>query len=1148
MSPLPIRAEFTSSGALARLFAGDLSLLQYPASELEPGPHQVWLRRRSPTGHEAIPLLGPSSAGRVVATRGEEVRVETASSVGRVAATRDEEVRVETTRGASLEGPVITGTRWNIGWQLRWQQPGDGRFGWELKLTNTGDDPVELDAVWTVDAALTEWDALRRNEFYVSQYLDLTPIRDGEDLRLAVRQNMPGVVNPWLALGATRPVVGWCTDALQLRPSVPGTGLDLTSDLPSQRLQHEHTLAGLQAEAWMLAPGEEGVVGFRGIVEADHPSASSDDDAARLRDAFIDGWNSSVGGDGTRGVAADTSRTSLAPGVGVGDEGPAATGQPAVPTVFGPAHFVHGDALPEDELLALLPSPEQVERGPDADVWSFRADGTHVVAAAKEAAVLRPHGHVIRVSEGPFPQDHTVAVTAWMNGNFASQLTAGHASAHPLLSVRRSYLGLTQADGVRILVRTPTPSVEQPRRGTSQGVVETIATSQPNPSARRAAPSQPRDWRLLGVPSAWAVDQTSATWWYRTDGRTIRATTSLALAELKLEVTVDGDPLDLLVVTTGEQGFGGDSAPLFADGVTRDGDWRAEVVPSASSLVRAIPLERTAPETEPSAPRSGRPEVRGADSTGDGAVRSTDDASATTRRLAALLPWLEHDAYVHYLAPRGLEQFTGGAWGTRDVCQGPIGLLVATGRLDVVRQVLLEVFAAQQDDGDWPQWFDYLKAHRAPGHRESHGDIVYWPLLALGEYLQATGDLTILDEEVGWVGAEELLPGTAVRAHVVAAVDHLLGARSADPRLPAYGHGDWNDSLQPASPELAAQLVSTWTAGLEIKALEELAIGLGDAEPEQVERLRGIARATSEAVHDSLLVDGELCGYAVVTPDGVEPLVHPHDGRTGLHHGSLQMIHAIADEQLTPEEAAAHVRVIDEHLDGPVGIYLFDRPVDYHGGETHTFLRAEAASFWGREVGLMYTHAHLRWIEALLRLGEADRAWRTLDVVLPDGLTAHVPGARPRQSNCYFSSVDTAFRDRADAEANAESMFDPEFGFEGGWRVYSSGPGLVLRLVTEGFLGMRGTRDGVVMDPVLPAGALEATVYLDGVRVDVRYDVTAPGHGVTAIEADGVPVPTEPAPRRYRPGGVRIPATAWQDLVCDGEVTLRVRVGGSQIP
>ena len=37
-----------------------------------------------------------------------------------------------------------------------------------------------------------------------------------------------------------------------------------------------------------------------------------------------------------------------------------------------------------------------------------------------------------------------------------------------------------------------------------------------------------------------------------------------------------------------------------------------------------------------------------------------------------ILPWYGMNALTHYLTPYGLEQFSGAAWGTRDVCTGAI--------------------------------------------------------------------------------------------------------------------------------------------------------------------------------------------------------------------------------------------------------------------------------------------------------------------------------------------------------------------------------------------------------------------------------------------------------------------------------------------
>ena len=41
--------------------------------------------------------------------------------------------------------------------------------------------------------------------------------------------------------------------------------------------------------------------------------------------------------------------------------------------------------------------------------------------------------------------------------------------------------------------------------------------------------------------------------------------------------------------------------------------------------------------------------------------------------------------------------------------------------------------------------------------------------------------------------------------------------------LAAYGHGDWNDSLQPADPAMRERMCSAWTVTLHFQALVSLA-------------------------------------------------------------------------------------------------------------------------------------------------------------------------------------------------------------------------------------------------------------------------------------------------------------------------------------
>jgi cellobiose phosphorylase len=167
------------------------------------------------------------------------------------------------------------------------------------------------------------------------------------------------------------------------------------------------------------------------------------------------------------------------------------------------------------------------------------------------------------------------------------------------------------------------------------------------------------------------------------------------------------------------------------------------------------------------------------------------------------------------------------------------------------------------------------------------------------------------------------------------------------------------------------------------------------------------------------------------------------------------MTRSILAGLFTPQQARHHLRIIREHLLFPDGARLTDRPVAYHGGIERTFRRAESAAFFGREIGLMYTHAHLRYAEAMAVLGEADALWDALHVANPVSVTQRVRNAAARQRNAYFSSSDAAFDDRYAASEAWPRVKDATIEVEGGWRVYSSGPGLYMNVLIRHALGIR---------------------------------------------------------------------------------------------
>ena len=197
----------------------------------------------------------------------------------------------------------------------------------------------------------------------------------------------------------------------------------------------------------------------------------------------------------------------------------------------------------------------------------------------------------------------------------------------------------------------------------------------------------------------------------------------------------------------------------------------------------------------------------------------------------------------------------------------------------------------------------------------------------------------------------------------------------------------------------------------------------------------------------------------------------------------------------------------------------------YHGGPQRYFQRAESASFFGREIGIMYTHAHLRYCEALARFGDAPAFFHALRQAIPIGIREIVPAATMRQSNCYFSSSDAAFADRYDAFENYEKVNRGEVALEGGWRVYSSGAGIASRLIVQCLLGLRVEMDALILDPVIPAAldGLHAEIEVAGWKFRLSYRIAEYGRGPIRIQCDGQDLAFTRDSNPYRTGAARLP-------------------------
>jgi len=209
------------------------------------------------------------------------------------------------------------------------------------------------------------------------------------------------------------------------------------------------------------------------------------------------------------------------------------------------------------------------------------------------------------------------------------------------------------------------------------------------------------------------------------------------------------------------------------------------------------------------------------------------------------------------------------------------------------------------------------------------------------------------------------------------------------------------------------------------------------------------------------------------------------------------------------------------------------------------FQRAETATYFGREIGLMYTHAHLRYAEALWQFGNAEAFFEALSKAIPIGIKDLVKTAALRQANCYFSSSDATFRDRYQAYEEYDLIREGEVTLEGGWRVYSSGAGIASGLILRALFGLRVTREGICIDPLIPEAlqGLRIELDLNGHRFDVRYHRGSHGVGPTALTLNGSPLRFDRLDNPYRLGGVRVDAALWGEGLVAGVNRLDIELG-----